>query len=684
MSIRLKSSLVLCALAAAWLLVPAIVSAQSAVALQICSKRAGKAFKRYVGDAAEVMSDCQVDSLKDDERMDCATDEDVLDDLDKAADKLRREVKKCNDAALRAICPHGQREDTTLKEFVLNDALGTTARMRALDANLYSTSYAGCPRPLGAISGKAEDCAAKLARLVEDGADDLSKCVVKCELNAQRKSGEEPCIDEITGLPNDPKVIDCLALVLDDLNDGLLAKCNDEEDDDDPTLHSDLLTEIGCPAGRNTVGGLAGDLTDRLYEESVNVTNGIFFSECSESAGGGSVGGPTEPAAATLYPSLTATTVDCGQTLDAAFFGSDDEVRLDAKLDCSPAGLGSIGLIVSASDVTIDARGDYDLTGPSRSSNRTGTGILLAHGATNVTITRFRAIQRYAVGIGDSGSNDGLRVEDLTIRRNREAGVRTTSANVVVANVKADRNAIGFEMSGDDSTLNDCRALRSEPFPSIGIHILGSDGDGDGQIVRVNRCEVEGNLVGILAEGGPHLIEDSDVRFNSGDGMQIASAGSKVESNSVKLNDGNGIVVSGDGNNITTNRSDENAGHGYVISGIGNDINNNGAGSLTDQGNLGHGFLFMGFDSNVESNDAEANLMDGFQVDEDTFDFKSNTSNDNFGMGFDITVGGNNFDTNVAADNVDHEFSIAAGNVDDQGNRSDGATFSFGAGGGNF
>lgn len=672
MSFRTKSSLILCVFVAACLLAPGgAVGASTAV--QTCAKRLGKAFKRFATDHVEVIGDCQIDSLKDDERADCALDEDVLEDLEKAADKLRREVRKCDDDALRQICPHGQRDETDLKEAVLNGEGGTAARLRALDANVFTTSYGGCPRPLGEISREAEDCADRLSKLLDDGLDEYSKCLVKCELNGLRKSGVEPCIDDLTAQPSDEKIIDCVERVLDDIDDGLNHRCDD-----------DTIVELGCPLGFSSVSGVVPALTERLYDETVAISNGIFFSECAGGGGGGTEGGPTDPVPATLYPSLTETQIDCGQTLDAAFFGTDDELRLDADLDCSPAGLDSNGIIISASNVTFDGRGNWDVIGPSKTTNRTGTGILIGPGAKNVKVKRFRTISRYAKGISDWGDNHGLEIEDLTVRRNRAFGIQTSSPNVMVSDVKADRNAVGFQMSGDDSTLKDCRALRSEPIPNVGIHVMGFDADGDDQVVRINRCEIEGNVTGIIVAEGPHLLEDNDVRENLGDGIQVTSAGSKLESNSVKLNAGSGIIVSGDGNNITANRSDENGAHGYVITGLGNDINNNGAGSLTDQGNLGHGFWFSGFDSNVESNDAEANAGDGFLVEEDTLEFKSNTANDNALVGINVTVGGNNLDTNVSEDNVGFEFSIAPGNVDEQGNRADGATFSFDVGGGNF
>ena len=665
MSFRTKCSLTFCVFAATWLVLPPSVSfAQSKAAITVCAKRNARAFKRFSTDAIEILSDCEVDSLKDEERTDCAIDDDVIDDIENAADKLRREVKKCNSAALRALCPHSARGDEELKEQILTDENGTTVRLVTLDSELYVTEYPGCPRPQGEISRDAEDCADRISRLVENGFDDLQKCLYKCELKSIRKSAADNCL--VGSAANDNKVVECVERVWDDLDDDLPNRCDGA-----------TLTELGCPLNTSTVSSLRDALLDRLFEETRKMSNGIFFSSCSTNGSGSHVGGPTEPVPVTLYPSETTTQIDCGQTLDAAFFGADNEVRLDADLDCSPAGLDSIGLIIGASNVTVNGRTDWDVTGPSRRTNRTGIGILIAPGATNVTVQRFRAIQRYAVGIADSGDNTGLTIEDLTVRRNKTAGVVTSSQNVLVDKVKADRNGIGFEMSGDGSTLNNSRALRSMPLPALGIHLLGVDSNFNGQVVRVNNCEVEENQIGIVLAAGPHLIEDSDVRRNNTHGIHVLSDGSKIESNSVKQNIGNGIVVDGNFNNITANRSDENFGHGFVITGTGNDINNNGAGSLTYLGNLGHGYWFAGVDSIVQNNDAEANLLKGFKVEEATATFKSNTANDNLSTGFDIKVAGNNLDTNVAADNGGPEFSIVAGNIDDQGNRKNGSTFSF-------
>lgn len=654
--------------------------AQSSSAVLSCAKRIGKAAKGFTGRSLETLGDCYVDSLKDEERTDCRIDADVADEFESAAEKLRREVRKCNDDALRSICPMGARDDTAFKEVALDRASGMVEGMLDFTTKAFVTSYGGCPRPAGEISRDAEDCADKISRLSSDSLDEFHKCVIKCELNAMRRNPEEPCLNEFTGAPNDPKVVECFERMVEEVRD-LSLRCEDSH-----------LVELGCPLGESVVaqidgsdavtGGLVARLVDRLYGEVTTVSNALFHSECA-GGGSGSQGGPTEPGAGTLYPSLRSVELNCGQTLDAAFFGDDNELRFDSHLNCGPAGIDSIGLIVAASNVSIDGREKYDVVGPSRSSNRTGTGILVSAGAYNVTISRFRAIQRYAVGIGDEGDNRGLKIENLTIRRNRAAGIRTTSPSVVVSDVKADRNAIGFDMAGDGSTLIDSRALRSEPAPAVGIRLTGTDDDGNGRVVRVNRCDVEGNLVGILLEAGPHMIEENDVRDNLDVGISVVSSGSKLEDNGLKFNGTDGMHISGHFNLVVQNDSDENFGSGFRVTGIGNELSGNGAGS-PNRGNLQHGFVFAGAANIVDTNRSEGNEGDGFLVAEDTAVFKSNDALGNEMTGINVVASGNELETNRSENNGLLQFFVASGNTDRGGNNASGETIAFGLEGGSF
>jgi hypothetical protein len=676
----LRSKAILCLVLGLLLGVADHAGAQSSSAVLSCAKRVGKAAKGFTGRTLETLGDCYVDSLKDEQRTDCRIDEDVADEFESAAEKLRREVRKCNDDALRAICPMGARDDTAFKEAALDRVSGMIEGMLDFTTKTFVTSYGGCSRPPGEISREAEDCADKISRISSDSLDEFHKCVMKCELNAMRRNPEEPCLNEFTGAPNDSKIVECYERMVEEVRD-LTLRCEDSH-----------LVELGCPLGESVVaeidgsdqitGGLAGRLVDRLYGEVTTVSNALFHSECA-GGGGGTEGGPTEPAAGTLYPSLRSVELNCGQILDEAFFEDDNELRLDSHLNCGPAGVDSIGIIVAASDVSIDGRENFDIVGPSRSSNRTGTGILIAAGARNVTISRFRAIQRYAVGIGDEGDNRGLKIENLTVRRNRAAGIRTTSPSVVVSDVKADRNAIGFDMGGDGSTLIDSRALRSEPDPAIGIRLTGTDDDGNGRVVRVNRCDVEGNRIGIHLEAGPHMIEENDVRSNIEVGISVASDGSKLEDNGLKFNGTDGILISGHFNLVVQNDSDENFGSGFRVTGTGNDLNGNGSGS-PNRGNLQHGFVLAGSGNIIDTNRSEGNAGDGFLVAEDTAVFKSNDALGNEMTGVNVVAAGNELETNRSENNGLLQFFVASGNTDRGGNNASGETIAFGLEGGSF
>ena len=92
-------------------LLMALVAPSPAIAARdivSCSKRIAKGLKSFSSSTAEILGDCEIDDLEDDEIfLDCAQDEDVLADRYKANSKLWREVRKCGAAAVRAVCPLG-------------------------------------------------------------------------------------------------------------------------------------------------------------------------------------------------------------------------------------------------------------------------------------------------------------------------------------------------------------------------------------------------------------------------------------------------------------------------------------------------------------------------------------------------------------------------------------------------
>ncbi len=654
-----------------------------------CSKRIAKGLKSFSSSTAEILGDCEIDDLEDDEIfLDCAQDEDVLADRYKANSKLWREVRKCGAAAVRAVCPLGAKTLDELSVAVDQSPVGPGLFFQSLMADLFKTNLnPSCPRPVATVSKEAEECADRLVRVVEEANDDALKCFYKCELSNLRSSYRERCVDPDTNLPIvDGKLASCLERSRNDLRDVLSERCVDE----DAGSEEALLVELGCPMGESRPDYLAVLLWERIYGGLIELNSETFRSSCKSNLAGDE-NPDLVPAVVTLGPSGIQTTVSCGQTLDRAFFRgasderNDTEMDFESNLDCRDATTGVDGFVIAHSGVSITGREKWSLEGPRRSSLRTGFGIRIAPGIANVAIKKFKAIQRFAVGIGDVGFSDDIDIDSLGVRRNVQAGIRLAASHVRIEDVRADRNNIGIELSGRDSSLLNSRVTRSEGADGIGI-ILGLPfGDNpeleNPRAVRVSSCEVEANQAeGLWITGGTHQVEESEFVANGGDGLRIDGRGSKIESNSIKANGGNGVVLYGDGNELTANRSDVNALAGYLVA-IGaefNDLNNNGAGTPADQGNLGSGFEIFGDATIVENNRAEANATQGFYIASITAAVDGNYAGRNSGVGFDVVVAGNVLDTNVAERNDLAEFVIAAGNTDGQGNRANGSTFSFG------
>jgi hypothetical protein len=494
---------------------------------------------------------------------------------------------------------------------------------------------------------------------------------------------DEPCVDELTGVPINRKLKACIQNASEDFID-----------EDDGGASQDILNRckfdsymvaLGCPMGQSTVDGASVLLWNRVFGEVRASNLGIFASPCATTFDGpGSEPGVAVPANVTLLPSLTTKQVSCGAVLDASFFGDDTIVRFDTDLNCGPIAAPTDGIVVAVSGVTIDGNARNRLIiGPLGSANRTETGIRVAPGANGVTIKDFKGIEFFGVGIGDSGNNAALEIDRVTVRRNTIAGIRTTSPAVDIEDVVADRNVVGFDLSGDDTQLRKPRARRSGPLPGYGVYLHGTDTNGNGRAVRVTEGAIEDNVVGLLAEGQGHRIEENEFRGNTALGVELDGTGNRLDETAIKLGLGDGVLVSGTGNLVNACRSEQNIGDGYVVTGTGNTLSGNGSGVLADLGNGGAGFVVMGSGNTLNTNRAEANVGAGFEVSAANT-LHSNDARSNQGAGFLITGSGSTLDTNAGEANAGFEFDIAPSNINGNGNRANGATFSFGAAGGKF
>lgn len=664
--------------------------AQTTHPLYLCANRVAGGLRDFTQNAAQQLGDCETERLKTGTvPSSCAPDSsdwgNLIDDL--SAQVNHAECGTAGNPAdqsasvFRALCPLESRyTGLFLTNTTAVDAGTVRDDLTALMADLFATEYPGCTRPTSNVSsGPLRECALQLADVATREAEELYQCFVSCE--RANLGDSDACVNDNTGNPTNDGLLECVASNGEDVAD-ITTDCKTDAQ----------VQALGCPLGATTVDGLVAALATRLQSYAQSLSFGTFHSSCRTSI----VGPPPElvPANVTLLPSGTTKQVSCGQTLDATFFGSDNLVRFDTDLDCSAATTAVNGIVIAKNTVTISGNGKTrQINGPSRKSLRTGAGVLVAQGIKRVTITGFRRIANFSIGVLAQGDNRKLKVEKSTLFRNLQAGVRSTSPKTKVVEVVADRNGIGFDLSGNDSLIKTSQARGSEPqsssaaeplSPGWGFRLSGSDTDADGINVRCTQCTAETSRVGFVVQGTGQLVENSFSRSNVGDGVWVEDTNNRFRNNSVKQNSGHGIVVKGTANHVNKNQSDENGGSGFVVEGEGNELLGNGSGSLTDNGNSQLGFLITAANTILDTNEAEANLGGGFSLQATAALFKGNRAESNGGIGFDLVASGNSLDSNTAEKSTGMEWQVAAGNIDASGNKANGKTIAIPLAGGSF
>lgn len=659
------------------LALPAGSRAQESHPLYACANRVAGEVRTYVAAVAGAFVACATNRLKGSGAADCANDAGVVAAIATADNGFASEVAKCVAAEERALCPLESRDAATLAANVTGPATGTLrAQVAALLGDLYATGYAGCARPSGAVSAAAAACGDRIGIVLADQADTVQDEYFSCEL--KNLGSSTACVDPDSGVPSSGGLSGRVENALEDLV-GIATKCSDA-----------TVLEIGCPLGARHVEDLVAALVARLGALVQELNRGLFHSSCRTS-GPGTPPPPLAPADATLEPSGRKVKVSCGQRLGSGFWGADRVLKFDSDLDCGPSTQPTDGVIVAKSGVVLSGRNrKRSITGPGSRSLRTGTGVRIAAGVENVSVIGFRKIQYFGTGIVGPPTGAKLVVRNLTLFRNIEAGIRSAMRKTRVSSVVADRNGIGLDLSGDNSTVQACSVRLSEPqatsalavpSPGVGIRTGGGDLDGNGVSVRLlSGTTVEGNAVGVVVAGGAASLESIVVRGNLGDGIQVTGIGNRVNDVSVKQNFGNGVDVGGAVNTVESTGSDENAGAGFVVSGLGNVLRNNGSGSPSDLGNGLEGYRVTGIANRLETNRAEANLGTGFALLASADLFEGNKAIGN-AIGFDFASAPTPIESNSAQSNAGDEFRIAAGNADMGGNRANGSRISFGAGG---
>lgn len=636
-----------------------------------CARKITSGVFNFTTNYGDLLGDCETTKLEGD-----TCDTSLPGNLANAIEDLNNEVADCDLAGLDALCPlEGDIPAEVQAALTGASAESFRGQLTELITDVFTTSYASCPRPTAPVSSDALECAAEISDLIgtSGNTEELEKCFFSCERARILDSGLELCVDDVLGEPTKQDVIDCENDKLGNI-ETLEDRCTDA-----------TVEELGCPLGADTLPELKAALAERLATLVRELNLGIFHAECR----GSLPGEPTEPvpATVTMLPSGTVKQLACGQTIGSSFMGGDTSINFDSDLNCGPARTATDGIIVATNRVKLNGRSKaWSIRGPQRSSLRTGVGIRLAPGVDRIEIRNFKAIENFGVGIqdADEGNNKKLVIVKNTVRRNIQAGLRIRSTRAIIQEVAADKNGIGFDLSGDGIKMKGSFAKGSLYPPKIGIQLGGTDKNLNGSIVVVSPLNtIELNQgVGIHVLQGAHVIMQNQVRDNLGDGIlvDLLGVGSRIDSNTLKFN-ASGIVVNGDANVIESNACEENLGDGYLIAGTGNSLLNNGSGKKTDRGNGGAGYRITGASTSVETNEAEANLGSGFVVTGTPTTFSgNNTAQENHGHGFDIQSGGNTFEgcaseaNNQAESDDFHEWSFVAGQSDGGGNKAGGDT----------
>jgi parallel beta-helix repeat protein len=321
----------------------------------------------------------------------------------------------------------------------------------------------------------------------------------------------------------------------------------------------------------------------------------------------------------------------------------------------------------------------------------------------------FKVTGSRTVDTGDSGDglkidgDDGL-IEGNVFRNTGSSCIEVTSSNGTVIrnnllavcdqdgvdvdagsglliedNTARDLRDVGFEITADDSTIRNNRALNTR---SGGYDIDGNDvdviensskGADDDDCFQVNGANVfvSKNRAGFCDSGfevigaAPVLLDNTASPSGDADGFRVNCTGScelgRVERNFARAanadDEGFDITVDpglGAGFRIRNNTSLDNAEEGFdlfvhdaIVSG------NVASGNGGSDGNDGRGFRIVGNDNTISNNNSTENASFGFEINGDDNTLTGNVAKANTLDGFFIVDGetGNKLDENRAIDN---------------------------------
>jgi len=574
----------------------------------------------YTTRVYEAKAGCESKRIQSSRPRFCGQDERKAKDLAAARQRLERELSNCDEDALANLCPLGARSGPELSLLAANESEPSSivAQLEDLVQRVFvSPTAAACsPRPGWGAERPAEECSKVLARNGGELLEELQECFADCELKQMKQDDVEmPCVDVSTGAPGTSKVRDCVTKEINSYLSTMDRKCTDEGVD-----------QLGCPAGQTTSVSLATAIGTDLLEMSEILNLGLFHSICRS---GTDLVVETVPSSATLLPSGKVVTARCGLVVDAAFMQGNSILRLDSNINCDSVQAAVDGVMVSASGVTIDGRDEFGVIGMDRSRYRKGAGIRLLPGATDVTLKNLKSVRRFGVGIADSGSNEGLRIQNVALRRNDILGLEIYSRDVVIEGLYADRNKVGALLDGDNITIRESIIRRCDGSRGTGLIVRGDDQDENGVAIEVRDLFFEHNGTGVDVIGSFHRFLDNRITRSRYSGVESDTQSSLYDGN--LLRDGRqgfGLEIRGSANTINGNIAESNGLAGFAITGNGNTVTNNSAGDVRrGNGSKGGGIVVTGIDNELGGNGSYRNRPTQFTIGRNNIDLGENDAN---------------------------------------------------------
>ena len=214
----------------------------------------------------------------------------------------------------------------------------------------------------------------------------------------------------------------------------------------------------------------------------------------------------------------------------------------------------------------------------------------------------------------------------------------------------------GYKIEGNDHLVKNVRSFGN----SVGFSITGN-----GNTV-LGALGTTGNGVGFVIDGDGNLVDTaSGVTGSTSHGAHITpgATGNTIKKSTFTGNGGEGILVEGPGNVVSENKLYSNVQNGIKVTGDDTQLVKNIAGDK----NKGNG-------------------LDGILVSATGGALTQNTARANKGNGIEVAGTGHTLAKNVAGGDAQQanalcELVIGAGNVDGAGNKANGPSAGFGAGG---